>query len=116
MMKIVNLILCAILLSSCSVAHKIVTKPIEKPPLRLESPKVLKLRRVKILVITPENASEVFKDLEARGIEPVLFALTGDDYKALSLNLQDIKNYVKSQRKIIILYKNYYEGKDDGRK
>jgi len=40
---------------------------------------------------------------------PVVFALTGSDYKALAINISDIKEYIILQRKIIRLYKNYYE-------
>jgi len=110
MVKIVKLIICSFLLCSCALGHKIITKPIERPSLKLEAPKPLSLKGVKFVVITKDNAELIFKQLEENGEQPVLIALTGQNYKALAVNLEDIKNYIKTQKKIILLYKDYYEG------
>ena len=100
------------LLCSCS-ATKFTSEPIERPSLDLTNPEPLQMRDVKIIIITPENAKKVFGELEKQGLSPVLFGLTGPGYTNLSLNIDDIKNYIILQRKIIILYKEYYEGNDD---
>jgi len=86
-----------------------------KPPLSLPDPPSIKLKSVEFVVIHKDNASKIFSELEASKQEPVLFALTGKDYKNLAINTLQIKNYVKNQRKIIRLYRKYYEGEKDGK-
>lgn len=113
MIKYVPVIL---LLASCAVMS---TKPPidTKPPLSLPDPQPLKLRAVEFIVIHKDNAEKTFSDLETSGQEPVLFALSGNDYKNLSVNTSHIKSYLKNQRKIIRLYRKYYEEqKNDKRK
>jgi len=101
-------------LTSCAMLTP--TTPIDtKPPLSLSDPPVLKLRPVEFLVIHKDNAQKTFSDLESSGQEPVLFALSGTDYKNLAVNTIQIRNYVKNQRKIIRLYRKYYEGPQDGK-
>ena len=60
-------------------------------------------------IITSENAEEVFKKLEADGIDPVLFGLTDNDYQLLSKNFAKIRNQLKIQNDLIDKYKDYYE-------
>lgn len=96
------------LLTSCAVLTP--TTPIDtKPPLKLSDPSPLRLKPVKFIVVHKDNAEKTFSDLESSKQEPVLFALTGNDYKSLAVNTNLIKNYVKNQRKIIRLYRKYYE-------
>lgn len=99
------------LLTGCSTLKTIVD-PVERVPLNLSMPPALDMNDVEFVVIHKDNAEAIFKDLEKRGIAPVVFALTGDDYKALAVNVSEIKNYILLQRQIIILYKDYYEKKD----
>jgi len=87
------------------------TTPTERVPLNLSQPAPLKLKKVEFVVIHKDNAATVFAELEKQGLQPVVFALTGADYKALAINVGDIKTHLLLQRKIIILYKHYYEGK-----
>lgn len=107
------LLLSSIVISGCSTKHEVITRPIDKPALDISDPDALTLKRFKFIVITPENASEVFESLEALGEEPVLFAVTGDGYKSLSINMKEIQNYILLQKKIIILYRDYYEGENN---
>jgi len=101
-------------LTSCAMLTP--TTPIDtKPALSLSDPPALKLRPVEFLVIHKDNAQKTFSDLESSGQEPVLFALSGTDYKNLAVNTIQIRNYVKNQRKIIRLYRKYYEGPQDGK-
>lgn len=102
------------LLTSCAVFRP--TPALDtKPPLRLEDPAPLRLRPVEFIVVHKDNAQKTFSDLEQSGEEPVLFALSGNDYKSLAVNTQHIKTYVKNQRKIIRLYRKYYEGDNNGK-
>ena len=54
--------------------------------------------------------------MESKGQNLVLFALTDDGYQELAINMVDIRNFINSQRNIIIRYKDYYEPKKDSPK
>jgi hypothetical protein len=43
-------------------------------------PTALQLEELKWIIITSENAEEVFRKLEEKGIDPVLFRLTDKDF------------------------------------
>lgn len=81
----------------------------EQPKLQIDDPKPIELQPVSFLVIHRDNAESVFLEMEAKGDEPVLIALSGKDYKNLSVNMQILKNYLLEQKKIIKLYKEFYE-------
>lgn len=66
---------------------------------------------MKWIVVTPDNADTVFKEMEANGQNLVLFALTDDGYQQLALTIGDLRNFINTQRTIIIKYKEYYEPK-----
>tara|TARA_B000000565_G_C23443224_1_gene244984 strand:- start:27 stop:257 length:231 start_codon:yes stop_codon:yes gene_type:complete len=67
-------------------------------------------------IITSENAEEVFKKLEAEGIDPVLWGLTDKDFELLAKNFAQIRNKMIETNKILEKYKEYYETeeKEDG--
>ena len=83
-----------IFLTSCSSIKKIETffTPVEREPLGLKEPVLGKLESIKWIVITSENAEEVFKKLEEEGIDPVLFGLTDNDYQLIAKNFAQIRN------------------------
>tara|TARA_B100001057_G_scaffold470083_1_gene531093 strand:- start:371 stop:604 length:234 start_codon:yes stop_codon:yes gene_type:complete len=68
-----------------------------------------KLESIKWIVITSENAEEVFKKLEEEGIDPVLFGLTDNDYQLIAKNFAQIRHNLKTKSEIIKSYKDYYE-------
>ncbi len=89
-------------------------KPVEVRTLEVEKPAPvvptvdqLRLREVKWVIITPENAEEKFAEIK-RG-EVVLFALTPEGYENIALNLSDIRALIEQQKKIIVIYKSQYE-------
>ena len=61
------------------------------------------------VIITPENAEEVWKKLKEENTDLVLFGLTDDGYEQLSITMAEIRNFIAQQRTIIIKYKEYYE-------
>ena len=63
-------------------------------------------------IITSENADEVFKKLEAEGIDPVLFGLTDKDFEMLSKNFAKIRNQLMQTNKLLDQYKEYYEAEE----
>mgnify|MGYP001160892667 FL=1 len=101
-----------LLLSSCAGAVKeIRSYKIEKKrePLNLEDPLPLELQDVDWIIITKDNAEEVFSKIKEDGGEYSLFALTDKGYEKLALNFADIRNKLAEQRQIILSYKEYYE-------
>jgi len=57
----------------------------------------------------PENAEKVWTELRKRNVDLVLFALTDDGYEELSVDAANIRNFIATQREIIIKYREYYE-------
>lgn len=90
---------------------EVVTKPLDKTPLDLAMPDPIKAHPITWVLITPDNAEEIFKQMESRGQNLILFALTDDGYQQLSVTMTDIRNLINSQRTIILKYKDYYEPK-----
>jgi hypothetical protein len=88
---------------------EIKTKAVERQKLNLKEPAPLKGRDVEWIVITPENAEQVWKDLKEKNVDVVLIGLTDEGYEQLALTMAELKNYIAQQRSIIIKYKEYYE-------
>ena len=88
--------LAIILLSSCVAGVKTLeTYTIEKKrePLALEDPTPLELQDVDWIIITKENADEVFEKIKnEKNGDYALFALTDNGYEKLALNFADIRN------------------------
>ena len=105
--------LAIILLSSCVAGVKTLeTYTIEKKrePLALADPKPLELQDVDWIIITKDNADEVFEKIKNdKNGDYALFALTDNGYEKLALNFADIRNKIAEQRQIILSYKDYYE-------
>jgi len=115
-MKFVLIVL-ALTLSGCSLFQKdtqelvISSKPIKHVPLQLPDVDIYHSREVEWVIITPENYSDVIKDIKRRGSSS-LFAVTSQGYENLSLNQADILKLIKQQKDIIDAYKLYYKADD----
>lgn len=109
----VPLILC-LLLSGCSSVKKleVFKKEVERQELNLEKPNPLTLEELRWIIITSENADQVFAKLEEQGYDPVLFGLTDKDYELLSKNFAQIRNQLMITNQLLDKYKEYYEPKD----
>ena len=77
--------------------------------LNLEKPTPLELEQLQWIIITSENAEEVFKKLEEQGIDPVLWGLTDKDFELLAKNFARIRNQLKITNDLLDKYKEYYE-------
>ena len=112
-MRIALLALVGLLfLSACSTPPRVIeisAKPIEKPKLILPPADELRLKEVEWIIITEENAEEVFAKLLEDRKDPMLIGLSDDGYEILSLNYSDIMSYIQQQNAIITAYRNYYE-------
>ena len=108
----VPLIVC-LLLSGCSIGgeKKIKIFSVEEPrqKLNLPDPMPLTLEDIRWIIITSENAQEVFKKLEEAGIDPVLFGLTDKDYEMLAKNFAQIRQKLQETNNLLQEYKKYYE-------
>jgi hypothetical protein len=107
-----------VFLTGCSIGgeKKIKIFSVEQPreKLNYEMPTPLQLEEIKWIIITSENAEEVFAKLEAAGIDPVLFGLTDKDYQLLAKNFAQIRQKLQETNNLLEEYKKYYEdtGKD----
>ena len=116
---LVSLILITFL-TSCSGVKKlsIFKEEVPRAQLNLEKPTPLQMEQLQWIIITSENADEVFKKLEEQGIDPVLWGLTDKDFELLAKNFARIRNQMKITNDLLDKYKEYYEGDseklDDG--
>ena len=111
---IVSLILITFL-TSCSGVKKltIFKEEVKRQELNLEKPTPLQLEQLQWIIITSENADEVFKKLEEQGIDPVLWGLTDKDFELLAKNFARIRNQLKITNDLLDQYKEYYEPKEE---
>ena len=98
-------------LTSCSGVKtlEIFKKEVPRENLNLDKPTPLELENLKWIIITSENAEEVFKKLEEQGIDPVLWGLTDKDFEMLAKNFARIRNQLKITNDLLDKYKKYYE-------
>ena len=106
-----------VILTGCSIGgeKKIKIFSVEKPREKLDypMPTPLQMEEIKWIIITSENAEEVFAKLEAAGIDPVLFGLTDKDFEILAKNFAQIRAKLQETNKLLEEYKKYYEGEDN---
>ena len=111
--KGVILVLVILALTGCSIGgeKKIKIFSVEQPREKLDypMPTALQLEELKWIIITSENADEVFAKLEAAGIDPVLFGMTGQDYLVLARNFAQIRQKLQETNNLLEEYKKYYE-------
>jgi len=117
-MNKILLIAMIVLLSACSVGEKRVKIfSVEEPraKLNLPNPEALDLEKVRWIIITSENADEVFAKLEAEGIDPVLFGLTDKDFEMIARNFAQIRQKLQETNNLLEEYKKYYEGTEENK-
>ena len=110
--NVLGLLILTIFLTNCSGVKQlsIFKEEVKRQDLNLDKPSPLVLERIKWHIITSENAEEVFKKLEAEGIDPVLFGLTDKDFQLIAKNFAQIRNQLKVTNELLDKYKEYYEG------
>lgn len=115
MNRLFFVILFGLLLTGCSIGEKkLKVFSIEEPraKLNLAKPTPLQMEKIKWIIITSENAEEVFAKLEAEGIDPVLFGLTDKDYQIIARNFAQIRAKLKESNELLNKYQEYYEQSD----
>jgi len=113
-LKIILIIVFGLLLTGCSSVKKlsIFKEEVKRQELNLSKPTPLQLENIKWIIITSNNAEEVFKKLKEQGIDPVLWGLSDNDFELLSKNFAQIRNQLKITNDILDKYKEYYEPTD----
>ena len=108
---LVWLTLTTFLLSSCSRVQEIeiFKKEVPRAKLDLPDPESPRIQDLDWIIITSENAEEVFAKLKEQNIDPVLFGLTDDDYEILAVNFAQIRAYMIKQKITLQQYREYYE-------
>ena len=110
------LIILGISISACGSSVKkldIFTTPVEKVPLQLPPITELNLDSIKWILVTENNIEEVFKELEKKNSDPVVFGVSDAGYESMSLNLAKIRQLVEQQKAVIIAYQQYYVNQND---
>ena len=112
---LVLLILTTFLISGCSTVQKldVFSTEVERAPLNLPNPATPKLEDIKWMIITSENAEEVFAKMQEQGKDPVLFGISDDDYELLAKNFAQIRAYMIKQGTTLDQYREYYEAGDN---
>ena len=110
--NVLALLILTTFLTSCSSVQKldIFKTEVKREPLNLSNPETPKLEEIKWVIITSENAEQVFAKLKEQGKDPVLFGLSDDDYQLLSKNFAQIRAYMIKQNLTLDKYREYYEG------
>ena len=111
MQSVLLLLTLTIFLTSCAGVKQleIFKQEVPREKLNLNKPTPLELENLKWIIITSENAEEVFKKLEESGIDPVLWGLTDKDFELLAKNFARIRNQLKITNDLLDKYKEYYE-------
>ena len=103
-----------VFLAGCSIGgeKKIKLFQVEQPREKLNypMPTPLQMEEIKWIIITSENAQEVFKKLEEAGIDPVLFGITDKDFQVLARNFAQIRQKLQETNNLLQEYQKYYEG------
>lgn len=118
MTKYIIMVFGVLSLTACSAIPQkevVVTEEVfvEKIPLNLDMPKPFDWKDFDFIIVTEENFQEVMEKLKGDGKSLALFALDQESYEALSINVTEMKRYMKEQKVIIVEYKNYYENNKD---
>ena len=114
-LNVLGLLILSIFLTNCAGVKKlsIFKEEVPRANLNLDKPTPLELENLRWIIITSENAEEVFKKLEEQGIDPVLWGLTDKDFEMLAKNFARIRNQLKITNDLLDKYKEYYE--DEGK-
>ncbi len=110
-LNVLVLLILSIFLTNCSGVKvlEVFKKEVPRAQLNLEKPTPLQIEQLHWIIITSENAEEVFKKLEEQGIDPVIFGLTDKDFELLAKNFARIRNQLKITNDLLDKYKEYYE-------
>ena len=104
-------LLTLIALPGCSSVKPLEIKisPVKQVPLSLPNVDLLTLDEIEWYVVNKKNVEAVFKELEKKNYDQVIFGLTDKGYENISVNMAKILSLVRQQEAIIGAYKSYHE-------
>ena len=112
MNKIFAIIILGLLLTGCSIGEKklkVFTLEEPRAKLDIDMPTPLTMEKIRWIIITSENAEEVFQKMEEQGLDPVLFGLSDKDFQLIAKNFAQIRAHLKHTNDLLDKYKEYYE-------
>jgi len=111
MYRIIISILVVLFLTGCSGVKKlsIFKEEVPRQKLDLVKPTMPELEKLKWIIITSDNAEEVFKKMEEQGLDPVIFGLSDKDFQLIAKNFAQIRAHLKHTNDLLEQYKEYYE-------
>ena len=114
-LNVLVLLILSTFLTNCAGVKvlEVFKKEVPRAQLNLEKPTPLQIEQLHWIIITSENAEEVFKKLEEQGIDPVIFGLTDKDFELLAKNFARIRNQLMVTNNLLDKYKEYYEVEDE---
>lgn len=84
------------------------SQPIERPNLTLPPVDRYNAQDVEWIIVTPENAENVFARLDREGRAVSLFAVTEQGYENLAVNIREALRVIQQQQAVIDSYQEYY--------
>ena len=115
MYRIIISIIAVLILTGCSIGEKqLIIFKLEEPrqKLDLQKPTMPELEKLRWIIITSDNAEEVFQKMEEQGLDPVLFGLSDKDFQLIAKNFAQIRAHLKHTNDLLEQYKEYYEPSD----
>ena len=112
MYRIIISIIAVLILTGCSIGEKqLKIFKLEEPrqELKLQKPTMPELEKLRWIIITSDNAEEVFQKMEEEGLDPVLFGLSDKDFQLIAKNFAQIRAHLKHTNDLLDQYKEYYE-------
>ena len=112
------MLILTIFLTSCSGVKQlsIFKEEVPRQKLDLVKPTMPELEKLKWIIITSDNADEVFKKMEEEGIDPVIFGLSDKDFQMIAKNFAQIRAHLKHTNDLLDKYKEYYEPTEENEK
>jgi hypothetical protein len=114
-MRSILILISIILLTGCSIGEKkLKIFKLEEPRQKLDlvKPTMPELEKLRWIIITSDNADEVFQKMEEQGLDPVLFGLSDKDFQLIAKNFAQIRAHLKHTNDLLDQYKEYYEPDD----
>lgn len=110
--QILTILLSSLFLLSCATKIApidVSITQVDRAPLIL--PKVDKISpdAVNWYILSDKTAEDRFLEIQEQGYDPVIFGVTDEGYKNLSINQKKIMNLIQQQQAVIDAYKKYYE-------
>lgn len=115
MYRIIISIIAVLILTGCSIGEKqLKIFKLEEPrqKLDLQKPTMPELEKLRWIIITSDNAEEVFQKMEEQGLDPVIFGLSDKDFQLIAKNFAQIRAHLKHTNDLLDQYKEYYEPDD----